>query len=200
MGQVVSPGQPVGRLFSADAVEVVVPLSDADAVLIPGLWELEAGGGNRKVAARVIARYGGESLAWEGYVDRGEKSLDEQTRTIDVIVRVPDPVSASVSAGRAGAVSGNPPLLVGEFVEVEIQGLALDNYFEVPRAALRAGNEVWMVNDGGVVSIVPVRVLQRADDRVFVTGSLGSGGAVITGGIQFATDGMLVRTGANPSL
>ena len=200
VGQIVSPGRSVGRLFAAEAVEVVVALSDADAALIPGLWELEAGDGNRKVAARVAARYGGGSFSWEGYVDRGEAFLDEQTRTIDVIVRVPDPFSSSVSAGGAGVPGGNPPLLVGEFVEVEIQGLSPDGYFEVPRAALRAGNEVWVVNDGGVVSIVPVRVLQRADDRVFVTGDLGSGGEVITGGIRFATEGMLVRTGTDPSL
>ena len=198
-GQIVSPGRSVGRLFAADAVEVVVALSDADAALIPGLWELEAGDGNRKVAARVVARYGGGRYAWEGYVDRGEASLDEQTRTIDVIVRVPDPFSASAAAGGAGAAGGNPPLLVGEFVEVEIRGLAMDGCFEVPRAALHAGDEVWMVKDGGVVSIVPVRVLQRADDRVFVTGNLESGGAVITGGIRFATEGMLVRTGAGPA-
>ena len=199
VGQVLSPGRSVGRLFAADAVEVVVALSDADAALIPGLWELEAGDGNRKVAARVTARYGGGSFAWEGYVDRGEASLDEQTRTIDVIVRVPDPFSAGASGRGAGAGGGNPPLLVGDFVEVEIRGLEPDGYFEVPRAALRAGNEVWTVDGGGVVSIVPVRVLQRADDRVFVTGGLGSGGAVITGGIQFATEGMLVRTGTDPS-
>ena len=198
-GQIVSPGRSVGRLFAAEAVEVVVALSDADAALIPGLWELEAGDGNRKVAARVVARYGGGRYAWEGYVDRGEASLDEQTRTIDVIVRVPDPFSASAAAGGAGAAGGNPPLLVGEFVEVEIRGLAMDDCFEVPRAALHAGDEVWMVKDGGVVSIVPVRVLQRADDRVFVTGNLESGGAVITGGIRFATEGMLVRTGAGPA-
>ena len=43
VGQYVTPGQPLGRLFAADAVEVVVPLSDANAVLIPGLWELRAG-------------------------------------------------------------------------------------------------------------------------------------------------------------
>ena len=195
-GQIVSPGRSVGRLFAAEAVEVVVALSDADAALIPGLWELEAGDGNRKVAARVVARYGGGRYAWEGYVDRGKASLDEQTRTIDVIVRVPDPFSASAAAGGAGAAGGNPPLLVGEFVEVEIQGLAMDGCFELPRAALHAGDEVWAVNDGGVVSIVPVRVLQRADDRVFVTGNLESGGAVLTGGIRFATEGMLVRTGA----
>ena len=49
------------------------------------------------------------------------------------------------------------------------------------------------------MSIVPVRVLQRADDEVFVTGDLESGQAVITGGIPFATEGMRVLTGADPA-
>ena len=188
-GQIVSPGERVGRLFAADAVEVVVPLSGAGAALIPGLWELRPGDGDRRVAARVAARYGGGRHAWEGYVDRGETSLDERTRTIDVIVRVPDPFSAG---------AGFPPLLVGDFVEVEIQGLAPDDYFTVPRAALQAGDEVWTVKDGAV-GIVPVRVLQRADDEVFVTGDLESGAAVVTGGIRFATEGLRVLTGAAPA-
>ena len=196
-GQIVSPGQRVGRLFAADAVEVVVPLSGAGAALIPGLWELRPGDGDRRVAARVVARYGGGSHAWEGYVDRGETSLDERTRTIDVVVRVPDPFSAGAPEGRAGA-AGFPPLLVGEFVEVEIRGLAPDDYFTVPRAALQPGDEVWTVKDGAV-GIVPVRVLQRADDRVFVTGGLEGGGTVVTGGIRFATEGMRVLTEADPA-
>ena len=32
IGQIVSPGEPVGRPFAADAVEVYVSLSHADAV------------------------------------------------------------------------------------------------------------------------------------------------------------------------
>ena len=47
---------------------------------------------------------------------------------------------------------------------------------------------------------MPVQVLQRADDEVFVTGGLDDGQTVITGGIQFATEGMVVRTGVDPSL
>ena len=187
VGQILAPGQSVGRLFAADAVEVVVPVSDADAALIPGLWELAPGDGDRRVAARVVAPSRRGSHAWEGYVDRGEAALDERTRTIDVIVRVTDPFSAGVH-----------PLLVGAFVEVEIEGLAPDDYFKVPRAALQPGDEVWTVKDG-VVSIVPVRVLQRADDRVFVTGGLEGGGKVVTGGIRFATEGMRVLTEADPA-
>ena len=187
-GQIVAAGQPVGRLFASDAVEVVVPLSDADAALVPGLWE---GEGAARVAARVTAEYGNGSYSWEGYVDRAEAFLDAQTRTVDVVVRVPDPFPT----GGAGA----PPLLVGEFVEVEIEGIEVDAYFRLPRAALQPGDEVWVVRDGAV-TIVPVQVLQRADDEVFVTGSLAHGAAVVTGGLPFATEGMPVQaeTGASP--
>ena len=199
-GQIVRAGQTVGRLFAADAVEVVVPLSDNDAALIPGLWELEAGDGAQGVQALVAVRYGAGKYAWKGYVDRVETSVDELTRTIDVVVRVPDPFSAGIPVGVSTIAGGSPPLLLGEFVEVEIAGLAPESYFRAPRAALQPGNELWLVKPGGRVGIVPVRVLQRAADEVFVTGALESGQAVVTGGIQFATEGMRVRTEADPSL
>ena len=63
------------------------------------------------------------------------------------------------------------------------------------RAALQSGDEVWTVDDDGTVAIVPVRVLQRGDDEVFVSGDLQDGQTVVTGGIQFAAPGMRVRTG-----
>lgn len=197
VGQIVGAGQPVGRLFATDAVEVVVPVSDAEAAMIPGLWELRAGDGDRSVTTRVIARFGEEAYAWDGYVDRGEASVDAQTRTIDVIVRVPNPFDAGTPiSGTEGADS--PPLLVGKFVDVEIAGLSPEAYVRIPRAALQTGNEVWAVREGGAIDIVPVRVLQRANDEVFVTGALEGGDVVVTGGIQFATEGMRVQTEADP--
>ena len=63
------------------------------------------------------------------------------------------------------------------------------------RPALRPGNEVWAVRDG-VLTIVPVRVLQRSDDGVYVTGALTAGQPVVVGGIEIATEGMAVRTAA----
>ena len=200
VGRVVAAGQPVGRVFAANAVEIVVPLSDSDAALIPGLWSLTAGDGNRQVTARVIGRFGEGSYAWSGYVDRGEVYLDRQTRTIDVIVRVPDPVRTGRPIDGTVPLDGSPPLLVGKFVDVEIEGREPDDYYLVPRAALQSGNEVWTVRDGGVVRIVPVQVLQRGGDKAYVTGTvtgtLDSGQVVVTGGIQFATDGMRVQSEA----
>ena len=194
LGEFVTAGQAVGRIFATDAVEVVVPLSDASAALIPGLWELRAGDAEPQVPARVSARYGDARYTWEGYVDRAETSLDKQTRTIDVIVRVANPFSRDVPAGRTGDA---PPLLVGKFVEVAIRGLVPEAYYRVPRAALQPGDEVWVVRGTGSVHIVPVRVLQRANDQAYVAGALENGQRVVTGGIQFATEGMRVQAGAD---
>ena len=192
LGQFVTTGQPVGRIFATESVEVVVPLSDANAALIPGLWDLRAGDSELSVPARVTARYGADNYTWEGYVDRAEVALDEQTRTIDVIVRVPDPFARPASSN---GVSGTPPLLVGKFVEVAIDGQAGEKYYRIPRAALRPGNEVWSVRGDDIVHIVTVRVLQRLDDEAYVIGNLENGQLVITGGIQYATEGMRVQTG-----
>ena len=198
VGQYVAAGQSVGRLYASGSVEVVVPLSDGAAALLPGLWELRAGEANTRIAARVIAEYGDGSYAWDGYLDRGAVTLDEQTRTIDVIVRVPSPFTsgAPVDAGLDAATA--PPLLVGKFVDVELQGLAPEQYFRLPDSALRTGDEVWAVRDGKV-TIVPVQILQRSDNVVYVTGALEADQPVVTGGVRLATEGMAVQTAAEGS-
>ncbi len=203
-GQFVGPGQSVGRLYADDAVEVVVPLPDGEAALIPGLWGLAAGDGNRRVRAAASAEYGDMVYSWTGYVDRAETALDEQTRTIDVVVRIPRPMAGGTPSGDGAPAGGDdpspsreaPPLLVGQFVEVQIDGASPESYFGIPRAALRTGNEVWALRGGNLVTIIPVRVLQRADELVYVTGALEAGQQVVVSGIQIATEGMAVRTGA----
>lgn len=202
LGQFVAAGQSVGRLYADDAVEVVVPLSDADAALIQGLWQLRAGDGDRRVRASVSTGYGRRVFVWSGYVDRAEAALDEQTRTIDVVLRVPNPFAGGTPVGEGGAASATaaerstdgPPLLVGQFVEVQIDGVAPERYFTVPRSALRTGNEIWALREGSLVTIVPVEVLQRSDEAVFVTGALSADQPVVVSGIQIATEGMVVRT------
>ncbi|MDE0054698.1 MAG: efflux RND transporter periplasmic adaptor subunit [Gammaproteobacteria bacterium] len=194
MGQLLTAGQPVGKLFSSDAVEVVISLSDTTAALIPRLWESGADV-KAPAAVRVFAEYGEGRYVWPGYVDRANASIDVETRTIDVIVRVTDPLSAGTPVGFVGSSVSNPPLLVGKFVEVAIDGIVPESYFRIRRAALQADNEIWTVGIDGTIGIVPVDVLQRMDDEVFVTGDLEDGQAAVTGGIRFATNGMTVRTG-----
>lgn len=185
IGRLLTAHERVGRIFATDAVEVVVPLADSAASLIPGLWQHS---GTERAEAIVHAEYGDVRGSWPGFVDRALASLDETTRTIEVIVRVPNPFAVSNASEHA-----HPPLLVGKFAEVIIDGTAPGAYFRLRRAALQPGDEVWCVRADGTVRIVPVRVLQRLDDEIFVTGPLNAYEPAIVGGIRFATDGMAVR-------
>jgi multidrug efflux pump subunit AcrA (membrane-fusion protein) len=197
VGAYATAGQPLARVFSIEQVEVVVPLSDADAALLPGLWDVRPGSESRAFPARVVASFGQRQFAWEGFVDRAEAALDEVSRTLDVVVRVSDPFSAGRSwdsesgAAAEGGSAASVPLLVGQFAEVEIQGVE-GAFVTVPRRALRDGDEVWVVVDGRI-RIVPVRVVQRGGGLAYVERGLEPGDRVVTDGVTLVTEGMEVR-------
>lgn len=193
-GSFANAGQSVAVIYATDMVEVVVPLTDGDAALIPGLWSLQTGSTEGRVPARVVSEYGGRRFAWDGYVDRAETALDEDSRTIDVVVRVPDPLRPGTPMDASPSSAEPPPLLVGQYVEVIIDGRSGD-YQVVPRRAVRPGNEVWAVADS-TVRVVPVEVLQQAGDSTFVDGGFRAGERAVLTGIGVATDGMRVRPDA----
>ncbi len=193
VGRIVAPGQSLGQIYASDAVEVVVPLSDDDAVLIPNLWSLQAGDDDRSIPATVTIEYGARRFFWEGYVDRAETALDEQSRTIAVVVRVPDPFGAGQAVEVDSETGAAPPLLVGQFAQVAIDGLELAEYFILPRRALRLGDEVWAITADGRVQIVAVDVLQETDEQLYVIGDFTDGQLVIVAGTTVATNGMEVR-------
>lgn len=193
-GSFAAPGQSLARIYASDVVEVVVSLPAQDAAAIPGLWGLRSGSSGGRVPATVTADYGGRRYAWDGYVDRAPAALDERSRTIDVVVRVQDPFRSGRPLTAGEPSEDAPPLLVGQFVEVRIEGRRGD-FHVLPRRALQPGDEVWMVADSTVRRVL-VDVLQQAGDSVFATGDFRSGERVIVAGISLATDGMRVRPSA----
>ena len=197
VGEFVAAGQSVGRIYAVDTVEVMVSLPDQNAALIPNLWELKPGVNRKRVAARVTAEYGDSMVSWAGYVDRAEAALEQQTRTIKVVIRVPHPFTSGRIAKPESHMQLNdpPPLLIGKFVNVEIDGITPEQYFKIPRSALKLNNEVWVVADD-VISRIPVQVWQRSEDEIFVTGALEEGQEIVISGIQTAIDGMTVQTGS----
>ena len=198
-GSYVSPGQALAQIVANETFDVVIPLTQREAALIPNLWRR----GGERTEASIYADYGGRRYRWQAYVDRADPVLNPETRTIDIFLRVPNPMQRGQLAAEQGdgengaeSVSGTegPPLLVGSFVQAEIDGLALTQYAAIPVAALRPGNQVWTFREGRL-QIVNVQVIQRTDSEVFVhTDPLGPNPMVIVGDIGVATNGMQVRT------
>lgn len=185
-GQFVAAGQAVGRLYATDAVEIVVPLSDNEAALIERLWSARAGDAATRIPVEIVSEYGGVEYAWSGYVDRAEAALDEQTRTVDVVVTVPEPFTPEDDPRR-------PPLLLGSYATVDIEGTSFEEYAVVPAAAVRDGDVLWTVADDTLLVMTPVEPIQEVDDEAVVLGPIPDGTPVIVSMLLFVTEGMTVR-------
>jgi RND family efflux transporter MFP subunit len=184
IGQYVSPGQALATLYSTEAVEIVLPLEDEDLFWfhVPGFTPGNSPGSPAKVRARIAGR----DLAWSGKVVRTQGKLDERTRMIRVVVRVEKPYAKK------------PPLAVGFFVTVDIEGRTLPNAAIIPRSALHQGDVVWVVDKDDKDSRLRFRQVDVSlvqGDEVILKAGLKQGERVVITPLKGVTDGMAVRTG-----
>ena len=184
VGQYVAPGQAVASVYNTDRVEIPVPLQSDEAALIDNLWQREQ---NQSISipAKIRAQFGGETYEWDGFVDRTEGTLDANTRTINVVVQVNEPYKSNNE--------NRPPLLVGMFSEVEIQGKSYDNFYVIPRSALKENQTVWVFNDGRL-EIRSVKIIQELEGLVYIEEGINPGEQLVTSKMDVFSDGMEVRT------
>jgi RND family efflux transporter MFP subunit len=185
VGQYVAPGQNLGSLYDAGEVEIAVPLTDAEAALVDGLWQAEAGDRETRIPATVIVTFGGNAHTWAAYVDRAEAALNPETRTVDVVIRVPDPFTPDEA--------GRPPLLLGTYATVDIQGSSHDAFAVLPRTALRDGESVWVVAQDTMLVVRPAKLLQEIGGDVYLGVELAQGEPVVVSPLDIVTDSMTVQ-------
>ena len=180
VGQYVSPGQALASLYSTEAAEIVVPLEDEDLFWfhVPGFTP----GNSPGSSAKVLARLAGRERTWPGAVVRTEGKLDERTRMINVVVRVEKPYAKK------------PPLPVGLFVTVEIEGRTLPDGTVIPRSALHQDDVVWVVDNDDRLHFREVDVARVQGDDVMIEDGLKDGEMVVMTPLEAVTDGMSVRT------
>jgi hypothetical protein len=112
---------------------------------------------------------------------RAEGRIDERTRLINVVVRVDAPYAR------------RPPLAAGLFATVEIEGRRIDAAAILPRAALRAGDQVWVVDDNQRLRFRNVHVARLSKAGALIDEGLAGGERIIVSNMKAVTDGMTVR-------
>ena len=196
-GQFITQGQVIAEIYAANEIEVVVPLSTDEASMIPELWNKQPDRDDLLIPAHVLMGYGGQTYRWDAYVHRAEAALDPTTRTVDVVVRVPQPFDGGVVVQPPGEMSlltnQSPPLLVGQYTSVRIEGSEMDQYYVIPRRALRVNDQIWTIKDDSLLHIKPIQVLQKVGDEVFIVGELDMNTEVVVSDLSAATENMKVR-------
>lgn len=138
IGQFVNQGSTLGRIFAVDYVEIRLPLPELESqfLTLPQPFRNESPPQNAVVVLK--ANLHGKAVLWQGKIVRVESSLDEQTRQTMAIAQVTDPYNRRSD--------GAPPLTIGAFVEAEIAGDPLPGVYVIPRNAVRAGNEIILID------------------------------------------------------
>jgi RND family efflux transporter MFP subunit len=192
IGQFVTRGAPIASLYATDVAEVRLPIQDEELAYL----QLPLSGQTDQHMPTVIlrARFAGEEHTWQGRIVRTEGELDPKTRMINIVAQVQSPYERSGS---------RPPLAVGLFVEAEIIGKRVDNVFVLPRSALQANEQVYVMTDENRLSFREVEIIREVGEDVYITGGLKRGETISLSTVNNAIEGMLVRpidkAGIDPS-
>ena len=184
VGQFISRGTPVAKLYAVDYAEIRLPVPDEELAFLdlPLLYREDAPGKGPEVILR--ARFAGAEHEWRARVVRTEGELDPKSRMVTVVARVRDPYARS---------GERPPLSVGLFVAAEILGDSIADAVALPRSALREGDQVFVIDAEGRLRSRDVDVLRIVGNEVVLRSGLDAGERVCISALQSAIEGMRVR-------
>jgi RND family efflux transporter MFP subunit len=182
IGHYVTSGTRLATAYAVDFVEVRLPLSSRQLAFV-SLPEKRRGGKEpaptELPAVTLTGEAAGHQHTWQGRVIRVEGALDSLTRQLFVVAQVDDPYAPSPA--------GRPPLKIGLFVDARIEGVTLRDVLVLPRHAVRADNEIILI-DPATNTIVPTTIepLFTDDEHVVIAGG-GHEAAVQPGAILCLT-------------
>lgn len=184
VGSRVTPGEPLGRLVGLEAywVAVTVPLPKLRWISVPGVEEDQ--GAEVEVRNRTAWP---EGVTRRGHVFKLVGALDGATRMARVLVEIQDPLGRLTEPG-----TEVPPLMIGEFLEVRIQGTELPEVIRLHRDHVRADNTAWVMEDG-VLRIRDLDIIMRDSEYAYLRSGLEDGDQVVTTNLATVTDGAPLR-------
>lgn len=182
VGDYVSPGAPLGTVFSTDVMEVRTPLSDAELAHLGVGLGFQASASRPGPVAEVSAVVAGAQQTWQGRLVRTEAAIDPRTRLVYGFVEVRDPFSAKRAM----------PLAPGLFTDVRFQGAREETLIAAPRGALKKNELVYVIDKDNVVDVRTIRAVQADSDDVFFREGLKAGDRVVVSALPSARDGMKI--------
>lgn len=185
VGQFVAVGTGVAELYDVAAVEIRLPIPSHDAAFLD-LPSLDAATDGPSPTVEIAVEFAGRRHLWQGRIVRTEGELDRRTRQWTLVARVDDPYARNGDGDR-------PPLTVGMFVQATITGRTFEGVVAVPRSALSATGEVWIVDQEQRLRRRTVQVLRLERERALVQSGLAAGERVLSSRLDAPQEGMPVR-------
>ncbi|HJP13896.1 MAG TPA: HlyD family efflux transporter periplasmic adaptor subunit [Nitrospinota bacterium] len=190
-GDYIREGNVVGKIYDSSVLEVPVSVPVDEA-----RWAFRRIAGQPFPrtqdevqqyfsSAKIYWSRFGQRFEWEGRVTLVGAGLDESTRAVTMVVEVPEPF-------RKWIPGKHPPLTVGMFVKVGIQGVTLSDVYVIPRSALRPGDNIYIYADGAL-AVRPVKIIRKGQDEAVLRNGVNEGERLILSAIPAVVQGMKLR-------
>lgn len=177
-GQLISPQTEVARLVGTDEFHVQVSVPVASLRTMRVRTEDSAGS-----EVDVTQRVGQETIARKGEVIRQLPDLDPGGAMARILVSIDNPLGDGQGL----------PLLLGSFVDVAVAATPILNAVRVPRAAIRNGREVYVMNDDDLLEVRRIDIGWAEPEAVLVTAGLSPQERVVISRIPTPIPNMLLR-------
>ncbi len=189
VGQFVSPGAQLGRIFSTDVAEIRLPLTDTDLTKLGLPIAFVATEENPGPPVTLTAFVAGGEHRWTGHIARADGSIDSTTRQVFVVAVVDDPYGAGADAGM--------PLIMGLYVDATIRGKPFDNAIVLPRSALYGRDAVYVIAEDDTLERRIVNIISTDRDTITISSGVNEGERIAVSPLRGAGEGDAV-TPADP--
>lgn len=193
MGQYLSSGAVLGRIYNSDLAEVRLPLSTQELAFIDFPEHVNAASAPKGATVSLTAHYQGQQRTWSAHIVRSEGVIDPDTGMVVVVAQIPDPFL--LGANKPASSSAKSPstiLPVGLFVEASIEGRWFDGLVVLPASAMLKDNRVAVIDREDRLRFHRVEVFRKTREQVIVKAGLSAGERVFVSGLLHPVDGMQV--------
>ena len=184
LGQYVTPGTRIAKVYSTDVVEIRLPLSDREVILVDLPVDFENSQAVDYPAVTLSSRVGDIRHKWQGNIVRTDASIDIQSRMTFAVAEVENPFKSDADGSR-------PPLSIGLFVEAKIQGKVIENAISLPKDIVYRGRDILVLNERDEVNFLSVSILHSNASSVIAVG-IAAGTRIVGTRISLPIDGMKV--------
>jgi RND family efflux transporter MFP subunit len=158
LGQYIAPGSVIAEIYAIDRLEVRLPLNSSQ---LQKLSLRPSPATTLSHPVQLEARFGDQTISWQGVIRRVEAVVDRQSRAVSAIAEIVQPF----------AIANDKPMLTpGMFVQATIPTPTINGVTRLPSTALRTDNSVLVVNPAGFLQRKVVDVQSRAEDWSWVKG------------------------------
>ncbi len=185
LGQYVTPGTRIATVYDTSVAEIRLPLTDRQASLIDLPLGLNNNGESSAPQVSISGVIAGMRHTWQGTITRTDASIDTRTRLYYAVAEIKNPF-------RGDPDQGQPPLVVGLFVDAQILGRELANVITVPREALFKRNHIYTLNADNRVLEKQVTLLHTDATSAWISGDIIAGEAIVVGKQSYISEGIVV--------